>query len=249
MRGAQRIGTGMAFDKREDFDKPIATVDVALFALLEGEAGSGLGLLLPRRDRPPYAGARALPGGYVRVDEDDDTEATARRVARGKLGMEVSYLEQLYTFSGRRRDPRGWSIAVAYLGLVPAAHLRGDVLRDILPVDRLPPLPFDHGAIAAKAVQRLRDKSSYSSLPGFLLPTEFTLQELRTLYERITGEVLDAANFRRQVVEAQRLVQPTGHKRTGLAHRPAELFRLTAPGTLLLRSGSGPARPPVGDEP
>ncbi len=222
-----------------EYDKPIATVDVVLFALVEG----GLGLLLPHRDRDPCAGARALPGGYVRVDEDDDTDATARRVARDKLGMEVSYLEQLYTFSGRHRDPRGWSLAVAYLGLVPSAHLHGEVLRDIVPVDRLPPLPFDHGAIAAKAVRRLRDKSSYSSLPGFLLPEEFTLQELRTLYERITGEALDKANFRRQVVDAQRLVEPTGRRRTGEAHRPAELFRLASPGTLLLRSGSGPARP------
>ena len=222
-----------------DFERPIATVDVALFALIEG----GLGLLLPRRDRPPHEGARALPGGYVRVDEDWDTEAAARRIARDKLGMEVAYLEQLYTFSGRTRDPRGWSIAVAYLGLVPAAHLHGAVLRDVLPVDALPPLPFDHGAIAAKAVRRLRDKSSYSSLPGFLLPAEFTLQELRTLYERITGEALDPANFRRQVVEAQRLVEPTGRRRTGAAHRPAELFRLASPGTLLVRSVHGPARP------
>ena len=226
-----------------EFDKPIATVDVALFALVEG----GLGLLLPRRDKPPHAGARALPGGYVRVDEDDDTEATARRVARDKLGMEVSYLEQLYTFSGRTRDPRGWSIAVAYLGLVPAAHLTGAVLRDVLPVDRLPPLPFDHGAIAARAVRRLRDKSSYSSLPGFLLPEEFTLGELRTLYERITGEALDPANFRRQVVEAQRLVEATGRRRMGGAHRPAELFRLASRDALLVRVGSGPARAVEGE--
>ena len=225
--------------RRMDFDKPIATVDVALFALLDG----GLGLLLPRRDKPPYEGVRALPGGFVRVDEDDDTADTARRVARDKLGMDVSYLEQLYTFSGRRRDPRGWSIAVAYLGLVPAAHLHGPVLHDLVPVDRLPPLPFDHAAIAAKAVRRLRDKSTYSSLPGFLLPAEFTLQELRTLYERITGEALDPANFRRQAVDAQRLVEPTGRRRTGPAHRPAELYRLAAPGRLLLRDGPGPARP------
>lgn len=132
---------------------------------------------------------------------------------------------------------------MAYLSLVPSAHLHREVLRDIVPVDRLPPLPFDHGAIAAKAVRRLRDKSSYSSLPGFLLPEEFTLQELRTLYECITGEALDKANFRRQVVDAQRLVKPTGHRRTGEAHRPAELRRLTSPGTLMVRSGSGPARP------
>lgn len=223
----------------KEYDRPIATVDVALFALVDG----ALGLLLPRRDREPFAGQRALPGGFVRVDEDRNTEAAARRVAGQKLGMDVSYLEQLYTFSGPDRDPRGWSLAVAYLGLVPAAHLSPRVLADVLPVDRLPPLPFDHGAIAARAVRRLRDKSTYSSLPAFLLPAEFTLHELRTLYERITGEALDKANFRRQVVDAQRLVEPTGRRTSGAAHRPAELFRLASPGTLLVRSGPGPAKP------
>lgn len=222
-----------------EYERPIATVDVALFALVDGE----LGLLLPRRDREPFAGRRALPGGFVRVDEDASTEDAARRVAGQKLGMDVAYLEQLYTFSGPNRDPRGWSLAVAYLGLVPAAHLSPDVLRDVLPVDRLPSLPFDHGVIAARAVRRLRDKSTYSSLPAFLLPGEFTLHELRTLYERITGEALDKANFRRQVVDAQRLVEPTGRRTAGAAHRPAELFRLASPGTLLVRSGPGPAKP------
>jgi 8-oxo-dGTP diphosphatase len=215
-----------------EFPAPIATVDLALFALVEG----GLGLLLPRRDRDPYRGARALPGGFVHVDEDEDTADTARRVAREKLGMEAPYLEQLYTFSGRLRDPRGWSIAVAYFGLVPAEALSEAVRADLMPVDRLPALPFDHGTIAARAIQRLRDKSTYSSLPTFLLPPEFTLHELRTLYERITGEQIDKANFRRQVVDAQKLVEPTGVKRTGLAHRPAEMFRIVRPEARVMRA-------------
>ena len=204
---------------------PNATVDVALFSL----TGGGLGLLLPRREREPFRGVRALPGGYVHVEEDEDTHDTARRVAREKLGMDVSYLEQLYTFSGRARDPRGWSLSVTYLGLVPATELSAAVRADLVPVERLPALPFDHDRIAAMAVRRLRDKSAYSSLPAFLLPETFTLHDLRTLYEQITGERIDKANFRRQIVDAQKLVEPTGAKRTGLAHRPAELFRLSEP--------------------
>jgi 8-oxo-dGTP diphosphatase len=222
----------------DEFPRPLATVDVALFALIEG----GLCLLLPRRAKAPYEGSRALPGGFVHVDEDGDTADTARRVAREKLGVDVAYLEQLFTFSGRLRDPRGWSISVAYIGLVSAGDLGADVLADLMPVDRLPALPFDHGEIAATAIRRLRDKSTYSSLPAFLLPREFTLHDLRTLYERITGERIDKANFRRQIVEGQKLVEPTGVRRTGSAHRPAELFRLTEPGALIFRSTVVPAR-------
>lgn len=207
----------------DDFLTPYASVDLVLISLINDQ----LGLLLPRRDREPFLGSRALPGGYVHIDEDDDTFDTARRVAREKLGVDVAYLEQLYTFSGRARDPRGWSISVSYLGLVAAADLAEPVRRNLAPVEKLPRLPFDHNEIVAKAIQRLRQKSSYSSLPAFLLPREFTLNDLRELYERIIGEPIDRANFRRQIVDVQRLVVPTGSRRRGLAHRPAELFRLS----------------------
>jgi len=207
----------------DDFLTPYASVDVVLFALIE----DGLRLLLPKRDREPFVGSRALPGGYVHVDDDEDTFDTARRVAREKLGVDVSYLEQLYTFSGRARDPRGWSISVSYLGLVAATDLAEAVRKNLAPVERIPRLPFDHNEIVAKAIQRLHDKSRYSSLPAFLLPHEFTLNDLRELYERITREPIDRANFRRQIVDVQRLVVPTGSMRRGLAHRPAEFFRLS----------------------
>lgn len=212
-----------SYDPIDDFPTPYASVDVVLFALIK----DGLGLLLPRRDREPFLGSRALPGGYVHVDDDDDTFDTARRVAREKLGVDVAYLEQLYTFSGRARDPRGWSISVSYLGLVAAADLAEPVLSNLAPMEAIPRLPFDHNEIVAKAIERLHDKSRYSSLPAFLLPREFTLNDLRELYERITGEPIDRANFRRQIVDVQKLVAPTGSRRKGLAHRPAELFQLS----------------------
>jgi 8-oxo-dGTP diphosphatase len=206
-----------------DYPTPFVSVDLVLFSLVE----DGLGLLLPRRDREPFLGSRALPGGYVHVDEDDDAFNTARRVAREKLGVDVAYLEQLYTFSGRARDPRGWSISVSYLGLVAATDLAEPVRRDLIPVENTPRLPFDHNEIVAKATQRLHDKSTYSSMPAFLLPGEFTLNDLRELYERVTRVPIDRANFRRQIVDVQKLVVPTAGSRRGLAHRPAQLFRLS----------------------
>lgn len=206
-----------------DYPTPIATVDVVLLTLLE----SGLAVVLLERDNEPHAGRLALPGAYVRPDEDADTDATAARVLRQKTGLPVPYLEQLYTFSGLERDPRGWSLSVAYVALVPATFLGGKGAEQVavVPEAELPPLPFDHDAIVERALERLRSKSAYSSLPGFLLPQRFTLNELHAVYERVMGGTLNKQNFQRKI-QAQGMIEPiAGEARRG-AHRPAQLFRL-----------------------
>src|ERR1700757_1067919 len=96
--------------KTEEFQRPILTVDVVLFTLLDGR----LHVLLEKRDRAPFAGQPALIGVYIRTQEDKDTHAAARRALRDKIGMEVPYLEQLAAFSGPERDPRGWAAKVAH---------------------------------------------------------------------------------------------------------------------------------------
>jgi 8-oxo-dGTP diphosphatase len=202
------------------YERPIATVDAALFVLLDG----GLNLVLGRREREPYRGQLALFGGYVHTGADEDTAATARRILSQKGGMTLSYLEQLYTFSGRVRDPRGWSLSVAYYALVDeAALVRSQV--ELVAVDRVPALPFDHNAIVAAALARLRGKASYSSLPAFLLPRTFTLSQLQDVYERVLGQTLDKSSFRRKI-EAQGMVTPVDEMVRGGRHRPAQLYRL-----------------------
>jgi ADP-ribose pyrophosphatase YjhB (NUDIX family) len=211
----------------DDFPRPIATVDVALFTLSDG----ALAVLLARREREPYAGQLALPGGFVHVDEDDDTAQTAARVLAQKVGVARPYLEQLYTFSGKVRDPRGWSLAVAYYALLPQARLaaalagEGGLGVSLVPVDRLPALPFDHARIIAAALARLRGKSTYSALPAYLLPEQFTIQELHQVYQQVMGVRLDKASFRRKI-EDQEIVEPIAGERRGGAHRPAQLYRL-----------------------
>ena len=206
----------------ETFPSPIATVDAVLLTLADGALSVGL----LKRDRAPHKGRLALPGGYVHTDKDADLDAAAARILRAKTGTTCRFLEQLATFSGSGRDPRGWSLSVAYFALLPADELRtaGGVL-SLAPVDRLPTLAFDHGAIVATAVERLRGKSSYFALPAYLLPPAFTLTELHGVYEQVLGTRLDRASFRRKVAE-QDIVEPAdGEQRTG-AHRPATLYRL-----------------------
>ena len=202
----------------------LCTVDVVLLTLAQGT----LHVALVRRDRAPFAGQFALPGGYIHAQEDVDAQASAVRVLRDKAGLESPYLEQLATFSGAVRDPRGWSVAVAYCALVPAEALAASSVH-LAPVDALPPLPFDHRDIVRAAVQRVRSKSQYSSLPVHLCAEPFTLPQLQAVYEAVLGEPLNKVSFRRKVEELAMLEPVPGALQTGGAHRPAQLYRVRPP--------------------
>lgn len=211
-----------------NFPPVILTVDCVLLTLLPPEAGGGLAVALQTRPNPPFAGLAALPGGYVHSDCDADLAASARRVLGDKLGLgaETLFLEQLFTVSGETRDPRGWSASVIYYALVPAARLDAAGRFRLDPVDALPPLAFDHAAIVAGAVERVRAKTGYSNLPGFLLEGDFTLPELQDVYERVLGLRLDQSVFRKRMDELG-LIEPVPDGfRKGGRHRPAQLYRL-----------------------
>jgi 8-oxo-dGTP diphosphatase len=197
-------------------------VDVAVFTVQNAR----LELLLLRMKRAPFEGKWALPGGRIGMEET--VEDAAARELEDKTGLSEVYLEQLYTFSDPARDPGGRCISVAHLALIPpTAQLRTtDKYSGIgwFPAERLPPLAFDHRAISAAAIRRLRAKLEYTNVAYSLLPLQFTLGELQRLYEAILGKPLDARNFQRRI-QVIGLVEETGHMRTGQAHRPARLFR------------------------
>lgn len=207
----------------QNYPRPWVMVDMALFTIRDER----LCLILARRKEPPFEGLHALPGGFVHVQEDADTEAAARRVIRGKIGFDAPYLEQLFTFSGVARDPRGWSVSVVYYALVPWALLERNASVELCPVEALPSLPFDHQQIVAKAMERLRGKATYSSLPAFLLPGEFTMNDLHGIYQQTIGARLDKASFRHKILEQDIIEEIPRRFRTG-AHRPAQLYRLSS---------------------
>jgi len=201
----------------------ICTVDVVLLTLADG----ALQVLLARRDREPFNGVLALPGGYIHREDDQSARDAAVRVLADKAGVASPYLEQLETFSGPARDPRGWSLSVAYYALVPLTALptphAGVGLK---PVDRLPSLPFDHRQIVDAAVQRVRAKSQYSSLPVHLCDERFTLPQLQAVYEAVLGESINKVSFRRKVDSLAMLEAIEGELEHGRANRPAQLYRL-----------------------
>lgn len=213
----------------KEYQDPLASVDVALFTIRDGR----LSLLLATRKNKdePYCGALALPGGVIHTDEDENVQDAARRVVRTKVGFDPPYLEQLYTFSGRLRDPRRWSLSVAYYSLVPEQVLEETSVEglEFVPVESMPDLPFDHNEIAAMATRRLRNKSTYSSLLTFLLPPEFTIPELHAVYEQVTGSTTNIAAFRKKVLD-EGIIEPTGRRRKGGQHRAPDLYRRKGPG-------------------
>lgn len=203
--------------------QPLVMVDTALFTIRDER----LCLILARRQEPPFEGVLALPGGFVHVEEDADTAMAARRVIRRKIGFDAPYLEQLFTFSGAARDPRGWSVSIAYYALIPSALLDQSQVAEALPAEALPLLPFDHPQIVARAIERLRSKATYSSLPAFLLPAAFTMNELHRIYEQTIGARLDKASFRHKILD-QGIIEPLSEQFRVGAHRPAQLYRLTS---------------------
>ena len=80
-------------------------------------------VLLIRRGQPPYAGAYALPGGFVEIGET--VEAACRRERLEETGIEVGALRLVGVYSDPARDPRGHTVSVAYGTELPARRAPG----------------------------------------------------------------------------------------------------------------------------
>lgn len=208
------------------------TTDIVVFSVFSDK----LTVLLIERGREPFIGKWALPGGFIHSDEG--LEACARRELEEETGVSGIYLEQLYSFGAPERDPRGRVITVAYLALVPRDRVspRGgsDARRAAwFPVDDLPKLAFDHDRIIAAGRERLIAKLGYSTIAFQLLPREFTLSEVQAVHEIIRGQPLDKRNFRKSIL-ALGILRETDRKRAEGSHRPAMLYELEDPGTVVI---------------
>lgn len=201
------------------------TVDLVVLTVRDG----ALSVLLVRRGAPPYKGRWALPGGFVRDDEDLLDAAERELEEETGLGTVRVHLEQLRTYGAPRRDPRGRVVTVAYLALVPdlpapVAGTDASVARWTA-VETVPRLAFDHDRILADGVERARAKLEYTPLAAAFCAPEFTIAELRHIYEAVWGTELDARNFHRKVTGTAGFVVETGASTTRNGGRPARLYR------------------------
>jgi len=212
---------------------PLVVVDVTLFSVDE----SGLRVLLVKRALEPQQGLWALPGGVLKPDQDADLEAAARRVLRNKIGVDVSHLEEVRTFSGPERDARGWSIAVLFCALLPRDQVQAVIRNKVDALEWAEAskpshlLAFDHSKQLAAALHILRDKVDRHALPLHLMPEKFTLTALQRTCEAILDRSLDKAVFRRRLKGSTDLIETDEYER-GL-QRPAQLYRARSGFTFL----------------
>ena len=201
-------------------------------------------MLLWQRAQPPFAGAFALPGGYLASGET--LETSIRRHLAEKVDVrELSHIEQLVTTSDPARHPSEWQVATAYLGLVPS-NLDPTLPPDTSwhPVDDLPRTAFDHGLIIAAGRERLRAKLSYTNIGFALAPPSFSISELRDLYTAALGHEVSATNLQRVLLRRE-LLEPTGERRASgpSGGRPAALYRFRSH-TLAITDEFAVLRPP-----
>ncbi|MYY13802.1 NUDIX domain-containing protein [Streptomyces sp. SID4919] len=226
------------------------TADLVILTIRAGV----LHVLLVERGTVPFLGRWALPGGFLRGAETLD--GTAVRELREETGLDAErfHLEQVGVYSAPDRDPRDRrTVTCSYLAIAPdlpvptaGSDARAAVWR---PVDELlddpEGLAFDHGRILRDAVDQARTKLQFTTIATSFCPPEFTVSELREVFEAVWGVSLDRPNFHRKVTDAEGFLVPTGRRRASAGGRPAALFRAGSATALMppmLRPPGGPGR-------
>lgn len=205
------------------------SVDLVVLTVREDQ----LAVLAIKRGISPHRGRWALPGGFVAPGEGlIDAAARELREETGVAAI-TAHLEQLATYGDPERDPRGRVVTVAHLALVPdlpspsagtdAAEARWLPAAGLL--DRTSALAFDHHRILGDGVERARAKLEYSPLATAFCTEEFTVAELRHVYEVVWGTTLDPRNFHRKVTSTPGFLEAAGRTTTRDGGRPAQLYR------------------------
>ncbi|PSC69087.1 nudix hydrolase [Micractinium conductrix] len=150
------------------YPRPALTVDAIIVAQTAPPQ-----LLLIQRKHNPFAGSWALPGGFV--DSGEGLEAAAARELQEETSVDPStvLLTQVGAFGEPGRDPRGWTITVAFAALVPSTQLGVKAADDAqaaewFPADRLPALAFDHKLVVRTALRHLATQPDVAKQPALV---------------------------------------------------------------------------------
>lgn len=200
------------------------TADAVVFGY---ESIPKISALLVKRKFKPYQGSWAIPGGFV--EDHESLEDAVYRELKEETGVEIGYLEQLYTFGKPDRDPRERIVSVAYFGLVRPDIYKISASSDAqevgwFDINDLPNLAFDHQDILETAIKRLRAKITYEPIGFELLDKRFPFSDLENLYSTLLGREIDRRNFRKKIMSLG-MLDELDEKVSKGAGRPANLFQ------------------------
>ncbi len=182
-------------------DRFLFAVDCIVF----GVADNKLQLLIFEREVEPLAGEWSLLGSFL--NQSESTSDAASRVLHELTGLDNIYMEQLHCFAAPNRDPGGPVISVAYWSLIKINQYDREFNVDNhrakwVSIDEMPELILDHGGMVAMAIKRLRERARFYPIGFELVPKEFTLRQLLSVYEAIFNHKIDDRNFRKKILKS-----------------------------------------------
>lgn len=220
-----------------------STIKVAVDAIVFGYSKQdGVSVLLIQRKYEPFKNSWAIPGGFV--SDNESLEEAVHRELMEETGIEVNYLEQLYTFGEPDRDPRQRVISVAYFGLVKSAQFQqlkaSTDAEDArwFSIKKLPVLAFDHKQILQIAIERLRVKVRYQPIGFELLDKKFPFSDLEKLYAALLDKELNRRNFSKKILSFEFLEETGELSKSEGKGRPSKMYQFNQKRyTKLLKEG------------
>ncbi len=175
-------------------------VITALFTVEQGVTK----VLLIKRKNEPFLGDWVLTGGALYNYEDLETGAL--REIKEKTGIELNEIKQFKAFGKVNRSPVMRMVAVGFIGIIDSKRV--NLLRetkntsnaDWFPINKIPPLGYDHDEILQDALIELRKQIVKSNILKSLFPDGVTMPELQKTYEAILGKKFDRRNFRKKIL-------------------------------------------------
>jgi len=211
---------------QNDVQKIKIAVDAVVFGYSKTD---GVSVLLIQRKYEPFKNGWAIPGGFVL--EHESLEAAVKRELQEETGIEVNYLEQLYTFGEPKRDPRQRVIAVAYFGLVKTSQyqqLKASTDAENakwFSIKKLPALAFDHKKVLNTAIERLRTKIRYQPIGFELLDKKFPFSDVEKLYAALLDKEINRRNFSKKILSFGFLEETGELLKTEAKGRPGKMYQ------------------------
>ena len=191
-----------------EYPRPAVTADAVVWTI--GDAGWRI--LLIERKSEPFAGCWALPGGFINPDEPP-LQACIREL-REETNVAAMDFYDVGAFGEKGRDPRGWTISIAYYTLQKEGELVAKAGDDASSaawhrMDELPALAFDHDRIIAKAKERLVVDLTTSKILAPLLKKRFSNGELSILLDHFESVIPQISMLVKVRLFASNLIKST----------------------------------------